>query len=538
LIQVATISDSQMLTSTVSDEGKPAGTPHAVRSLVLPLALRPARWGDRELLFEWRNRPEIVAKGRLPRTVTRAEHEAWLRETLSGSDRKIWILFVKDEPAGQIRFDRQGETAEVSIYLLDGFTGRGFGPEALCLAIDEIFAEWDVHGVTATIRKDNDRSIAAFCRSGFSEQSIPDDRMFVHLLRPRPPAIPHNRITASSEEVEAVARVAASGHWAGGPAVARLEEELSRRGRTKSAIGVSSGLSAIRLTLLSIGVGAGDRVVVPSYCCVAIPNAVLACGAKVVVADIEQSTWNVDPEAVSRSSVDAPIKAIIAVSTFGVPAAIAKLATFGVPVIEDCAHAFGIEVEGKALGSRATATVLSLYATKLIGAGEGGAVLTDDQSVAKSVRSLRDYTDLPAHASRLNDKMNDLEAALAFAQLGHLEGMLAARAAIAERYRQSLGVADGIRYRVPLHVGPRVWYRYAIELLDCDATEVIDQMVRHGVQAERPVTDWRHERSSSPVATHAYRRLISLPLYPTLSAMEQDRVIDVFLRSLGAGASR
>src|SRR5690349_10650387 len=113
--------------------------------------------------------------------------------------------------------------------------------------------------------------------------------------------IPHNRLTFDENEVKAVAEVVRSGYWAGGPQVLRLEATLAKLVGVQFAVGVGSGLSALRLALKSLGVGAGDEVIVPAYSCVALPNAVLSLQAMPVPVDVQAPDWNIDPKAVESA---------------------------------------------------------------------------------------------------------------------------------------------------------------------------------------------------------------------------------------------
>jgi dTDP-4-amino-4,6-dideoxygalactose transaminase len=222
-------------------------------------------------------------------------------------------------------------------------------------------------------------------------------------------------------------------------------------------------------------------------------------------------------------------RAVIAVNTFGVPADLASLRRLGAPVIEDCAHGFGLAVTDGVLGGRGDLAALSFHATKLLGAGEGGAVVTDRADVAEVVRAWRDYGDEPPDGTRLNDKLSDVHAAIAACQLERLDEMIAARQARARRYQTRLSpAAQRTRaFRLPTWVASRVWYRYAIELSDRTAVEVVEGMRRLGIGAARPVTDWRPAGGPAcPVADRAYARVVSLPLYPTLSEDEQERVCE------------
>ena len=184
--------------------------------------------------------------------------------------------------------------------------------------------------------------------------------------------------------------------------------------------------------------GLVEKLLVPAYSCVALANATLACGAEPVPVDVMASRWNVGSIELEKQAVQAGVKAAIVVHTFGLPAQIGAAQQRRIPVIEDCAHAFGKKDSGKPLGGHGDISVLSFYATKLIAAGEGGAVLTRSVALAEFVREWRDYGDQPPDGTRLNDKMTDLEATLALCQLDRLGEMLSARQRLAERYHQAL----------------------------------------------------------------------------------------------------
>lgn len=346
------------------------------------------------------------------------------------------------------------------------------------------------------------------------------------------PEIPHNRLTFGESECEAVLRTVRSGHWAQGPAVKGLEAELARMAGVRHAVCVASGLAALRLALGALGVERGDQVAVPAYSCVALANAALSWGAIPVPIDVDAVNWNIEPAQCIQYMANSRPRAVIAVNTFGVPAPVQEITSSQIPVIEDCAHAFGLQVGGRPLGSRTHAGIISFYATKLIGGGEGGAVLTNSREVAEFVRSARDYGDQPADGHRMNDKMNDLEASLVRAQLNRLPEMIAARERIAHRYLDLLAgpMSDRV-FRLPSRTSSRVWYRFAVEMLTTSAETVINGLRSFGIHAASPVTDWRPAGSpAAPVADRAYQRLVSLPLYPTLTRAEQDSVAKAFLK--------
>lgn len=347
-----------------------------------------------------------------------------------------------------------------------------------------------------------------------------------------PKSVPHNRLTFGEAECDAVMRTVRSGQWSQGPRVRELESALVRLSGARYAVCVASGLAALRLALGALEIRAGDSVLVPAYSCVALANSVLAWGAIPVPVEVDPTNWNIEPAACRSWIERRPLRATIAVNNFGAPAAMEEIVSGNVPVIEDCAHGFGLKSGGQWLGLRAQVGILSFYATKLIGGGEGGAVLTNSDPIARFVRSARDYTDQPADGHRMNDKMNDLEASLVLAQLDRLPEMIAAREAVASRYLDRL--ADPrfqSLYRLPPKTKGRVWYRFAVEMLTTPAEKVVLGLESLGIDAATPVTDWRPSDSPvAPVADRAYRTVVSLPLYPTLTEDEQDAVVTEFLK--------
>ncbi|MDP6781727.1 MAG: aminotransferase class I/II-fold pyridoxal phosphate-dependent enzyme [Alphaproteobacteria bacterium] len=338
--------------------------------------------------------------------------------------------------------------------------------------------------------------------------------------------IPHNRLTHGREEADAVRAVVESGHWAVGLETAALEVNLARLAGRREAVAVGSGFAALRLSLMALRVGAGDEVVIPAYCCVALPNAVLALGAVPVIADVTPGAWCLDPAAAEKA-VTSLTKAIIAVHSFGIVADMTALKEVGPPVIEDCAH--GLMKGG--MGGQGDVAVTSFYATKLVAAGEGGAVLADDQDIAAAVKTARDYGDQPASALRQNDKITDLCATLARVQLARLPEMIKRRAELAQNYLENFSTLSekGV-FALPQDIPGRVWYRFCLEVKDAaNAAEWIGKLEGEGVSADKPVWDWREEGGPvrlgfSPVADAAYKSLLSLPLYPSLSRQEQEQV--------------
>lgn len=313
--------------------------------------------------------------------------------------------------------------------------------------------------------------------------------------------VPHSRIRAGAAERRHVLRVLRSGHWGPGPEVERLETELARRLGRRHAVAVQSGSAALQLAVMALG---RRRVALPSYTCAAVLNAVVAAGARPVLVDVDENG-----NFAGRGRADASIVPHL----FGCPATLPRGR-----VIEDCAGALG---EG--LGGRGLLAVTSFYATKLLGAGQGGAVVTDRADLAARIRDLVDYDKRETYRLRFNYRMSDLTAAVARAQLARLSDIVKARRRIADEYGKRL--AD-----LPLGL-PRArghqFYRYVVRAPGT-ADRLMKHLSRRGIEAKRPVFRPLHlylGLSGFPVTERVWSESVSLPIYPSLTAAEQGRVV-------------
>ena len=251
----------------------------------------------------------------------------------------------------------------------------------------------------------------------------------------RQASIPHSKPTLGKEEAAAAAEVVRSGYLAEGQRTVALETTLAETIGVKHAAAVNSGSSALHLALLALDVAEGDEVVVPSYVCTAVLNAVNYVGATPVLADVDDSL-NLCPHDAKRR-LSRKTKAVIVPHLLGNPAAIDELAELGPPIIEDCAQAIGATVPGgppAQAGARGVLSVFSFYATKVLAAGECGAVASNSARLIGKVVDLKDYDERRSYRVRYNYKCNDLAAALALCQLRKLPRFLTRRRAIARQY--------------------------------------------------------------------------------------------------------
>lgn len=346
--------------------------------------------------------------------------------------------------------------------------------------------------------------------------------------------IPHSKSTIEKDDIHAVSSVLKSGLISQGEEVKRFETIFSRFHGTKGGIAVSSGTTALHLSLLALGIGRGDSVIVPTYSCIAPYNAVRYTGALPVLADTVENGWSMDAERVEdhikKNSKKQNIRAIIVVHLFGRPADMDAFlyisGKYSVPVIEDCALSLGAEYKGKKVGSFGHVSVCSFYATKVITTGEGGMIMSGSKEVLQRARGLREYDEKKDSILRFNCKMTDIQAALGRSQLKKLPGFIKQRRRIAKRY---LGGLQDLPFSLPeqsMHTKD-IYYRFVVRMKNAD--KFISDMRSKGIVCRRPVFMPVHKivkQSSLPNAEKIWKEAVSLPIYPLLKEDAVNRIIE------------
>lgn len=334
--------------------------------------------------------------------------------------------------------------------------------------------------------------------------------------------IPHSRPTLGEEEMRVAAEVIRSGQLAPAGEVAAFENAVCTRQGISAAAAVSSGTAALHLALLALGVGARDEVIIPSYVCSALLNAVKYVGAAPVLADIDPKTLNIDPRDVQQR-VTKRTRAVIVPHLFGLPAELSALKKLNVPLIEDCAQALGAETDQQPVGSFGEAAVFSFYATKMITTGEGGMVASQSAELVGQIQDLRAYDQRKGYRLRYNYKMTDIQAAIGLVQLQRLDAFIRRRRAIARRYRQLLAP---LPIRLPPPFPDHIYYRFVIGL-NTDVSGWMRRLSEKGIHCERPVDMPLHRYlglSGYPETDRAWRQSLSIPIYPTLSDEQVEHI--------------
>jgi perosamine synthetase len=346
--------------------------------------------------------------------------------------------------------------------------------------------------------------------------------------------------------IDAVRAVLKEGMLVQGKNVRRFEEMVASFVGRRHAVAVNSGTSAIHCALLAAGVGEGDEVIVPDFTFPATANAVVACGATPVLADIDPASFNLDPAEVKRCR-SGRTKAVMPVDLFGLPAdlpAVEKAAGEGVVLIEDSACALGSARGGRMCGAFGAASIISFHPRKVITTGEGGMVLTDNPDWAAAVRRLRNHgMDSSRGVTEFvsvgyNLRLNEIQACLGIVQMTGIEALVEKRRRIAHLYDRLLADIDEIRPPAEPEGCVHSYQSYVVMLaagLDRDA--VISAMRSAEVETaigtyaihHQPfyVGRYGYKPGSLPVSSHAFRHSLALPIY---SSMEEETAEEVVAR--------
>jgi perosamine synthetase len=336
--------------------------------------------------------------------------------------------------------------------------------------------------------------------------------------------IPHSRPTLGQAEIESVSRVMATSHIAQGQVVYDFEQAFAEYLGVKSAACTSSGTAALHLVLKAMGIGEQDEVVIPSYVCTALLNSVEYVGAKPILAEIDPDTYNLDPKDV-KGRLSSRTKAIIVPHLFGLPADIDGLLALNIPIIEDCAQAVGSTYRQHFTGTFGKAAIFSFYATKVMTTGEGGMVISNSKDLIDRVKDLREYDHKDEYLVRYNYKMTDIHAAIGMVQLDRIKTFLRRRRDIAELYNQAF---DSFGLQLPPQNKGHIYYRYVIGL-GTDAEVLAKTLQNQGIGCARPVFLPLHRYLNLKgyyQTENAWEQALSIPIYPSLSTQDIDRLID------------
>jgi UDP-2-acetamido-2-deoxy-ribo-hexuluronate aminotransferase len=353
----------------------------------------------------------------------------------------------------------------------------------------------------------------------------------------------------------AIDEVLAAQQFVLGPRGEAFEQEAAQVCGTRYGVGVASGTEALELALHACGVNAGDEVIVPAFTFIATGSAVTALGARPVFADIEPATFNLDP-AELETHITSRTRAIVVVHLFGLAAdmdpILSLAAKHGIPIIEDNAQSIGASYQGRKTGSMGRAGCLSFYPSKNLGAyGDAGMIVTSDEKLAKRLRALRNHGQTGRYVSTergWNSRLDEMQAAILRVKLRHLADWTAARQAHARRYDSLLQDLPGVTLPGVPAGREHVYYLYTISIASRVTGRVAGNdpagATRSDVVQQRLADRGIASMVYYPVPLHlqplyaslggkpgdlriserASREVLSIPLYPELTAAQIERV--------------
>jgi perosamine synthetase len=372
------------------------------------------------------------------------------------------------------------------------------------------------------------------------------------------PFLPFHRPCLEQEEIDAVVDTLRSGWLTMGPKTRAFEDAFAAAVDAPHAVAVSSATAGLHLALDALGIGPGDEVLVPTLTFTACAATVIHTGARPVLVDCEPDTLNLSVADAARKWT-ARTKAIVPVHFAGHPCemdgVLALARAHGGAVLEDAAHALPARYRGRAIGSIGDLTVFSFYATKNLTTGEGGMVATGDPVLEERVRARRLHGmnrdawkryskdggwryDVGYPGFKYN--MTDMNAAIGLVQLKRLPAMQAARARVVAQYQAALADLEAIELPACRPEIEHAWHLFIVrvrpELLRIGRDQVIEELTAAGIGTSVhfiPLHEHSYYRDvlgadadSLPQATAEWRRIVSLPLYPSMTPADVDRVAD------------
>jgi dTDP-4-amino-4,6-dideoxygalactose transaminase len=342
-----------------------------------------------------------------------------------------------------------------------------------------------------------------------------------------------------------------SGAFTNGPAVARFERKFAAYCGTAAAVGVGSGLAALRLALQAAGIGVGDEVIIPAHTFVATAEAVTQAGATPVLADVSDTDGTIDPAA-AAAAVSPRTRAILPVHLYGHMADMHALLTVarqsGAAVFEDACQAHGATRAGLGAGAGGLAAAYSFYPAKNLGAfGDAGAVVTDDLELADRVRILRQHGETTKYHHVIEGdtaRLDTIQAIVLQHKLPLLDGWNGQRQAAAAFYSEALGGIDELRLPRPAAQSDPVWHLYVVRTphRDAFASHLAARGIGTGLHYPQPIhltPAYRylgHPAGSFPVSERFTAQCLSLPLYPGITQMQLEEVAEAVADFFAHGA--
>jgi perosamine synthetase len=348
------------------------------------------------------------------------------------------------------------------------------------------------------------------------------------------------------EELQNVMEAVRSG-WVSskGPFIEEFEKSFSSYIGVKHGVATSNGTTALHLALEALGIGKGDKVLVPSLTFIAVANAVTYTGAEPIFVDSHPEYWCIDPSKIEEK-IDSQTKAVIVVHLYGHPCDMSEIMQIaedhGLHILEDCAEAHGAEYKGKKVGTFGIISCFSFYGNKIITTGEGGMCLTNNEELANKMRILRDHGMNPYKKYwhdiiGFNYRMTNLQAALGVAQLKKINHLITKKRQIAAVYKKFLQNLPAVTSAPEMPWARNVYWLYSVLVKKAFRDEIMEYLGRHGIES-RPFFYPIHilppykKSLTLPVAEELSAVGLNLPSGPKLSEDKIQEVVELLSEAL------
>lgn len=369
--------------------------------------------------------------------------------------------------------------------------------------------------------------------------------------------LPYGRQWIDEDDIKAVSDVLRADYITTGPKVDEFERVVADYVGAKYAVAVSSGTAALHIAVLALGIKAGDEVITSPITFAASSNCVLYCGGKPVFADIDNLTYNINPDDI-ESKINGNTKAIIPVHFTGQPCDMDKIhqiaKKYNLLIIEDAAHALGAKYKDKMIGSLSDMTVFSFHPIKHITTGEGGMAVTDNEELYNKLKLFRshgiarDDSTEPWYYEQLelgyNYRISDIQCALGISQMKKIDKFIKRRKEIANKYNDAFKNYKNIIIPHQLEDCDSSWHLYVIQLLQKDRDEIFNMLRQEGIGVNvNYIPVYKHpyyqKNGYDKVVCHNaenfFSGALSIPIFPKMTNEEVNYVIDKLKNVLDRG---
>ncbi len=338
------------------------------------------------------------------------------------------------------------------------------------------------------------------------------------------------------EEVNTLKKVVQSGWIIEGQEVRKFEKSLSKRLGFKYAKAVNSGTAALHISLLALGVGKGDEVIVPSYTVGDVLNAINYTQATPVLVDIAPNSFNLDTKLTKRK-LTKKTKAIIVPHMFGMAAEIDDLEKMKIPLINDSAQSLGTIYKKRPIESFGDLTILSFFATKILATGQGGMVLTNNKNFFEFISDLINYNGRDNYKTRYNYPMTDLASSIGNTQFKKLDSFLKRRKQIGKKYQNALREKN-VNFFPLINDVESNYFRFILKFESEKERKAVQRKFKDSfITTIVPLNDYELLHNSLKLNRRDFnyseemaKTSLSIPIYPALKNSEVERIVNVLRR--------